>query len=879
MKPLRAFLYSRGSDGTWTSAPFRELEPLMEAILACAAKGETVAVHVGFWRPSTSAVAEVAQRWPSSVLLSDSACATFEPPLSLSHHSIAAVEDVSFRLALSGFGYDCEDPTGKPAPTPDQAESKPIADPLSVQQRRGWVQWLESTNPDLAKEAFEYGIWDEDSYLEQEADLPKPLRLRLGIARYKQRAGGEPHPTSLLDNLRFCPPWILALPLHRLGLTVRMRNVFRNHSLHTVGDVAALGLNKLQKLHNLGHGSVAAFANLVYEAFVHASSGLKPLLEPPIYPDQEIGDEFNPASASDPQQDSARQAVALDPLAALEFPRFIDGIAHASRVLKDNERGIWAARLGYKCKPLTLQAIASEIGITRERVRQIEVKVYRRISNHPVWIALERHLNNLLDGRTEPLLVQGLSALDPWFNGAETLVNPLREICDHLLGNRFNVFMLDDTPVISRVSLADWEQAVRAARSHLQTTSTDPIPESQAHSSVDSFLMGPGEELRSVLWEHVIKDALWSSPAGQERHLVGFARSAEGAVLAVLHAADRPLHFNEIHQKASDLGYTDVNPLRIHSAAANVAILYGRGTFGLEKHCLLSTEELDLIRSEVDEILSNGDPRKQWHTNELFEELLADGVDFDGRLTKYLLNHALKKSPGLAYLGRMIWGREQNWTRKTASRLDIRQAVLSLVEAAGRPLSTDEIRERMRTDRGVNEFFQIFPHGNLVRVGPRRWGLYPRDIDREKFDALSAKLAQALEVAGKGLHLSEIPMAIGMHSSADEDEIRTIVSLSNRMGVKLDRGQYAYLEKWGASHRISVTDAMHSVVNEMTDKSISLEAIQERVCKLTQRPITKSTISSALQSTDLEWNPATGLWSAKSNKSEDQEDETTGPNS
>lgn len=851
----------------------------MEAILTNTAKGETVAVHVGFWRPSTPAVAEVAQQWSSSVLLSDSACATFEPPLSLSRHSIATVEDVSFRLALSGFGYDCEDPTSKPSPAPNQAESKPIAELLSAQQKRGWVQWLESTSPDLAKEAFEHGIWDEDSYLEQEAVLPKPLRLRLGIARYKQRAGGDPHPTSLLDNLRFCPPWILALPLHRLGLTVRMRNVFRNHSLHTVGDVAALGLNKLQKLPNLGHGSVAAFAKLVYEAFVHASSGLKPLLEPPIDPDQEIVDDFNPTSDSDPQQDSALQAVALDTLASLEFPSFIDGIAHAARVLKDNERGIWAARLGYKCKPLTLQAIATNIGLTRERVRQIEVKVYRRVANHPVWIELERRLSSLLDGRTEPLLVHGLSALDPWFDGAETLVNPLREICDHLLGSRFHVFMLDDTPVISRVSLADWEQAVREARSHLRATVAPPIPESQARLAVDSFLIGAGEELRGALWEHVIKDALWSSPAGHERQLVGFARSAEGAVLAVLHASDRPLHFTEIHQRASDLGYTDVIPLRIHGAAANVAILYGRGTFGLEKHCPLSTEELDLIRSEVDELLSNGDPRKQWHTNELYEELLADGVDFDGRLTKYIINYALKKSPGLAYLGRMIWGREQNWTRKTASRLDIRQAVLSLVESAGRPLSTDEIRERMRTDRGVNEFFQIFPHGNLVRVGPRRWGLYPRDIDREKYDALAAKLAQALEASAKGLHLSEIPMAIGMPSTADDDEIRTIVSLSNRMGVKLDRGQYAYLEKWGVSHRMSVTDAMHAVVMDMAGRGASLEAIHKRVCQLTRRTLTKSTISSALQSTDLEWSPATGLWSAKSNKSEEPEDETSEPSS
>jgi len=57
------------------------------------------------------------------------------------------------------------------------------------------------------------------------------------------------------------------------------------------------------------------------------------------------------------------------------------------------------------------------------------------------------------------------------------------------------------------------------------------------------------------------------------------------------------------------------------------------------------------------------------------------------------------------------------------SRIDVHQAVVAIVQAAGHPLSTGEIKERLTAVRGVNEFFQIFPIDPLIRVQPGRWGI------------------------------------------------------------------------------------------------------------------------------------------------------------
>ena len=88
--------------------------------------------------------------------------------------------------------------------------------------------------------------------------------------------------------------------------------------------------------------------------------------------------------------------------------------------------------MGFRCEPMTLQQIADQVGLTRERVRQIEVKIYKKVHGHPFWDDLCRRVQEHLRGRTTPLFLNGISAIDPWFEGADKLAHPLREVSDHI---------------------------------------------------------------------------------------------------------------------------------------------------------------------------------------------------------------------------------------------------------------------------------------------------------------------------------------------------------------------------------------------------------------------------------------------------------------
>ena len=84
--------------------------------------------------------------------------------------------------------------------------------------------------------------------------------------------------------------------------------------------------------------------------------------------DGEFGDLFADTEAVDPA------AEATESLRRLEVRRAV------SR-LPERERRILELRFGFDADPASLEAIGKELGITRERVRQLEAEAFRRLSS------------------------------------------------------------------------------------------------------------------------------------------------------------------------------------------------------------------------------------------------------------------------------------------------------------------------------------------------------------------------------------------------------------------------------------------------------------------------------------------------------------------
>lgn len=863
MKALRAFLFSKGQDGTWSSTVFRECEPLLDAARRVLAVGpDAAAIHIGFWRPDTEAVAKMAAAFEHLILLSDSALSALPPPTSASALPVAEVDGLSFRVALSGFGYEMADPSdewgigkNKAAPSLRRSSDGPF-------EPSGWVAQLIAVKPDAEAKLKDVGIYDDDSFNEMEEVLDIPDRLALALTRYEILTGNWPNVDTILDNLHACPRWFLKGKLMHLNLTVRMRNVCRAHDLKTIGDLATKGSNGLLRMPNMGRGSTHGLAVLLRDAFVMGdilrvkqwrdAEGAESTNDENVDDDTSVGEPESALRRGSPKRHGTPAPPAMPPSS------FVDGVNDAARALSTQRREIWKTRLGFRREFMTLQQIADTVGLTRERVRQIEKSAFKNVRNHPVWECLNWRLIAALESRTSPLMLAGLSAIDPWFDGADGMDITFREVFADLLDKKFSLIPVEGGLAISCLSGAEWERAIEAGKDLMSALTREKITEEYARHHVEALLGERGAELREDLWRVVSANAVWAQAPGGERRLSGYGRSAEALVIAVLEESAEPLHVREIHRMACEQAGASYELIRIHQAAQNIALLYGRGTYGLASHCPLSEEDLALVEAQIDDIVSEGESDRQWHTSEFFEALLERGMDFDGRLTKYIINIALRSSANLVYMRRMVWGLKDAWADSASHRLDVRQAVISVLEAAGQPLTKEEILGRLEEGRGVGEHFQIHPAGNLIRIGAKYWGLADRDVLLPNIGALIEAIERRIEQTQEGVHISE---AAALLPGVAEEDAKTLWSIAKSKGMQIDRGQHLFPAGWADSRRVSPSEAIRRTLAALPPEGATLEWVCETVNRLTKRIIPKVLTGHMLASSDeAQFDASSGVW-------------------
>lgn len=164
----------------------------------------------------------------------------------------------------------------------------------------------------------------------------------------------------------------------------------------------------------------------------------------------------------------------------VQTANIIDGFIDAAQPLNEQERGVWAARIGFRCEPQTLQTSASQIDLTRERVRQIESKIYKKIRRHPFWAELADRLTSHIEGRKSPLLLNGISAIDPWFKGSEDMANALGEIFNHLLNDEFSIIYIGESPILTQITQENWNQVINSGKSMLRNMAQHKVTEEYA---------------------------------------------------------------------------------------------------------------------------------------------------------------------------------------------------------------------------------------------------------------------------------------------------------------------------------------------------------------------------------------------------------------
>jgi len=825
MLPLRAFLMAKCSDGCWNVTVHRDLDSIVTAWnSACNHDQLTGVIHVGFTRSDTAAFEDLTNLFPCKMLLTAPALYSFARIGTCAPGIAGTVDGVPVYVALSGWGYETtSDEVGlstdlNPAPECDRCHFK-----LGITENSS-CQWLSSFSerfPHDDESVKAARIIDNESYLNFENKLGEDLRIKLGRYRF-QCLSMDIDINCPNEIVSIAPPWVCDLPIGQAGFRVRACNVFSREGIKFIKDLSRYTNNQLLKMEHMGRKSVAEIAQTLLDVIgVLTQSAISTCNE-----NVEVGIPFETCIQT------SRQKV-------FESDSFEGSLLELLRSMEKNVAIVMRRRMGFGTKQQTLEEIAGLLGVTRERVRQIEKKVCVCEENKQFWKRrIEEPIKNAMDNRESPLPVVALDIIDQWFTNIGNIEEPFRFVLEKFCSSTLHVIKINGISYISMITQDEWDSLVKNAVNVLEGGATRcRWTEAEAKQTVSEILSLDCREFADDLFYTASKNAVFTIIDNTDVPvLTSIGRiGAEAYVESVLAESDRPLHYSEIAEKLSAKGRS-IEIRRAHNAAAEIGLLYGRGIYGLMQHYPLDEEETIEIVAEAEDIIGSGLNGRQWHCSEILKILGERGLDMDGRLDHYIVNIALMRSKLLANLGRLVWASGTASRLTSADRIEIIQAIESLLLMEGRPLSGSEIRERLLMEgRGLSRFLQIQNVGNVVKLGPNYWGLADRDIpfSQEQQELIKEILENRLHRLQKGIHKTELFSAlnefswINKFSDVDPTLFVSIALRSDRM--RYAKGNYLYLGEWGEPRRLTIEEAVEIAFEQVSREGIRTQELRELI--------------------------------------------------
>ena len=868
MLPLRAFLLIKESCGDWRVSVHRDFESTIETWRAAYHTVEvTGVIHVGFTRSDTFLFEDLSIRFAGKMLLTAPARYAFARIGPCAPEQAGSIEGIPVYVALSGWGYETsaeELCLASELPTEPQYRKDALSQP-ELDPNCEWLNMFAKIFPQDAEMVRLAGIINDESYIELESKIEERLRIKIGRYRFHCLLEDINH-NSPEEVVGIAPPWILSTPIDHIELSVRSHNCLNSKGIKFIRELVDYTDSQLMHVKYLGRKSVVDIAMAIITAIGNRPEAV----------DLADSQHKKGADALDQRQTkSLKHLKQPTRVQATESATFGDALLGLFKPLNRRVSMVMQQRMGFGTKPVTLEEIGDLLGVSRERVRQIEMKICNKEKSKPFWSQrVEEPIKRALENRDTPLPVVALDIIDPWFANINKLEDPLKFVLEKFCSGELGVVKINGFSYLSAIDQEEWDSAVKEASGVLEHGVSHKWKQSEAKHAVGSILPKKAHEFCDELFFTASTNAMFSMVEGSDEPiLTGFGRGADAYVEAAMFESDRPLHFTEIADRIVVKG-REIDTRRVHNVAAEIGFLYGRGTYGLMKHYPLDEEETQEITAEVEDIIASGPKGRQWHCSELNEILCEHGLDMDGRLTPYVINIGLKRSKTLVDLRRLVWAAGRTATRMTAGdRIEIRQAIESLLRIEGKPLSGPDIRKRLlKEGRGVGEYFQIFNEGNIIRIGKNYWGLVDRDIpfSVEQQKMVTEILEKTLYRTQKGIHKTEIHEALkemsGIESFATVDPA-LFISIALRTGrMRYAVGNYLCMSDWSDARRPTAEEAVRIALEEAGSEGLLTKDLKEIASKIMGVEISSDNLYARLSAIGARHNADTDRWQIMTGK-------------
>lgn len=744
-------------------------------------------VHIGFGRYSSSQVSDVYDKASlltglviltpeTSLILSGFNIKALPTTLLLHEKNIYLLARVgeTESQALLSCQSKLERLYGASALIQDNIQPDNVSPPYcapSSDVSSNWIRDLRESAPDISTLLESRNIRTDGEYLRHESTLPLDIRFQIAKHRGNFLLSSKTN-ASVTEISKWLPCWEGQKEVVSSNLSQRTINVLRRNGVNTLSDIASYDEEKLLRFAGFGERCLTELRGFLAATLMEPRS-LYPVSEdgvlsiptyntpvqPPLHNDsnkklvETLEKEARANSAlaqaiaklrSQAKRDKAlkmstkgglresREVVQQSRIEAVslqstidEAKEFLGQVAERLSALDDTEKTVLERRMGVKATQSTLQDLGDAFNVSRERIRQIETKAFKKIDGAELIAILDRRLREIKKSLVSPLTVSLLERLDPWFKGVESSKSVLCYLLDK--SGTWSIQKLAGMEIIVSYPESAFKSIIQLMATTIKEGAVPGVRDSALKASASVYLTD-SPELVDLVFKDLTDHIHWGpTHLDGSCDLLSVGRSAEAYAVAALEQADSPMDLQDLQQYIKKLYYVEIETRRLHNACGNKALLYGRGVYGVRKHLNIPDQQITEIKDLVIDYFDDLETDRQVRVSEILD---ATGIsEIYSAVDEYKLAIVCEEIPSLQSLNRMMFIKRSGDERdRRARRIEILDAVEAILRESETPLHTKELKEKIAKQRGLSSFFQIFQKGNLVRVAPNTWGLNERHL-------------------------------------------------------------------------------------------------------------------------------------------------------
>ncbi len=610
---------------------------------------------------------------------------------------------------------------------------------------------------------------------------------------------------------------LLDTPLDRLPLPTRLTTWSLRVGARTVRDAVLLGREGLLQERNLGRTTIAAFDLLLSRR--GAGDGLDTLHA------HVVGSMERGCLAVARGDSPARPAVELPPFPIERYASFDEMWRELVAGLPPLDRLVISRRSGTTSEVETLEAIGRTLGVTRERVRQIQRRAFDALQRDGRWIdALSSHLESTLAGRA--MTLDELSCAPFWRWAVEDF-GRIRYLIDHFLNPRFSYARWDGSWLIAPGVVKEPDGAFQAfvRRPERPLPVTFETVRAQAREAGETACPGCGP-----LFEARVDGAFLLSE--DRSTVVGVGSTKQAQLRAYLIERGEPVPVTELEARFGRF------------ARAPDHVYVERGLLALSSTIEGFDEWKKKLVPRCVHIVRKRGPELQWMAGDLLDALRETGEvpDF---LTVWLLSGMLRRSKGLVNLGRLRFSLPGVGD---GQRIQFVPTLTRFVEEAGVPLERSELHARLSLETGFNNltFNLALVHLPLLPIDPLRIGLLDRDVYGGRDAMLEAceRLEAELARRDRGLSYGRALEFLRSESDLFESWTTEMVAAPPRMSSALVSNRSGIgLAEWGSVRVPSRNEIIGKLIRDGNGEA-SVQDIIDTIQHVHARTTKRSSLAS-----------------------------------